>query len=165
LLTKTGVTGLADVTAEVLAIVERALRKDPSLRSKELQKEVAKSHRSVASLSARQFHARFALQAKKRLAGAGKPGPKKKAAKRSKARSKGRARTSASTASATVSATPLKRSDPVRALLRERFEERQATLARLMDQAFKRSMDADSLTAVNTLLESVEKQIGELQSS
>jgi hypothetical protein len=153
---------LADVNAEVLTLVERALRKDPSLRSKELQKEVAKSHRSVASLSTRQFHARYALQAKKRLAGPRKPSPKKrKAAKRAK----GRARTSASTASATASATPLKKTDPVRALLRERFEERQATLARLMDQAFKRSMDADSLTAVNTLLESVEKQIGELQSS
>jgi hypothetical protein len=160
---------LADVNAEVLTLVERALRKDPSLRSKELQKEVAKSHRSVASLSTRQFHARYALQAKKRLAGPGKPSPKKKSAKRSKARSKGRAKRSASTTSATASttpsATPLKKTDPVRALLRERFEERQATLARLMDQAFKRSMDADSLTAVNTLLESVEKQIGELQSS
>jgi hypothetical protein len=156
---------LADVNAEVLTLVERALRKDPSLRSKELQKEVAKTHKSVASLSTRQFHARYALQAKKRLAGPGRPSPKKKAAKRSKARSKRRARTTASPASATASATPLKKSDPVRALLRERFEERQATLARLMDQAFKRSMDADSLTAVNTLLESVEKQIGELQNS
>jgi hypothetical protein len=156
---------LADLNAEVLTLVERALRKDPSLRSKELQKEVAKSHRSVASLSTRQFHARYALQAKKRLAGPRKPSPKVKAPKRSKARSKRRARTGSKTASATASTTPLKKTDPVRALLRERFEERQATLARLMDQAFKRSMDADSLTAVNTLLESVEKQIGELQSS
>lgn len=136
------------VNSDVLALVQRALKKDPTLRSKELQERAARVDKSVENLTTRQFHARYALQAKKNLAG-----PRKKKRKRPTRSKRGAKRRAA----------PQKRTDPVRELLRERFEESKAHLSDAMESAFDRSIRADSLAGVNDLLSSVEGLTRELQ--
>ena len=61
----------------VMEFVEKELGKDPSLRSAELFKRAKKVSRSISGLSVRQFHARYPLVVKRRLAAA-KPKPKPK---------------------------------------------------------------------------------------
>lgn len=128
---------------DVLAAVERALREDPTLSSTELQEQASDVDKEVATLTGRQFHARYALQAKKRIAEGQKPAPK------------GRARKAAGK--------PLDKSDPVRAVLRQQFEERLGALEEALDDAFRRSIEADSLTRVNRLLASMDEQVRNLR--
>lgn len=147
------------VDADVLALVERALKKDPTLSSGELQERVAKKHKNVAGLTTRQFHARYALQAKKRLGGGGGGSRRRKARKRRGATRKVSRRQKASTGQ---KASRRQGTDPVRDLLREQYDERRAALDAAMDDAFERSMRADSLAGVNELLAAIDRQIAEL---
>ena len=140
------------VDADVLALVESALKKDPTLSSSELKERAAKKHKEVANLSTRQFHARYALQAKKRMGGGGRrKAAKRRGAKRAKASRQKRAR--------------VQNSDPVRALVREQFDERRAALEEAMDDAFRRTIDADSLAGVNDVLASLDRLIEDLRRS
>ena len=59
---------MADVDPKVMAGVKRALKKDPSISSKDLFERIKKRHESVRDLSVRQFNARYPLQVKKALA-------------------------------------------------------------------------------------------------
>lgn len=64
---------------KVLAAVEEALRKDPSASVDDLFELAKGVSADVASLSRRQFHARYPLQVKRRLAPARRRGTRKAA--------------------------------------------------------------------------------------
>lgn len=64
-----------DGAAAVLAYVTRVLKRNPDVKNAELFKGACEIDASVAELSARQFHAKYPLQVKRRLAAAA-PGPK-----------------------------------------------------------------------------------------
>ena len=121
-----------------------ARKRNPDLTSGEVKERAAKKYQSVSELSTRQFHARYALQAKKKLAG-----PRKRSAQGRRAT---RAKASASN-----------HGDPVRELLRQQFEERRGLLDEAMDEPFRRSIEADSLEQVNELLATMDQQTRELQ--
>lgn len=53
----------------VLKMVERELKKQPDMSSSDLYEKVAKKHDSVKELSTRQFHARYPLRVKRKMAG------------------------------------------------------------------------------------------------
>ena len=61
--------------AAVLAYVTRVLKRNPDVKNAELFKGACEIDASVAKLSARQFHAKYPLQVKRRLAPAA-PAPK-----------------------------------------------------------------------------------------
>ena len=68
-----------DTEAAVLAYVARVLKRNPDVKNAELFKGACEIDASVAKLSARQFHAKYPLQVKRRLAAAApapKPAPK-----------------------------------------------------------------------------------------
>ncbi|MXX67774.1 MAG: hypothetical protein F4Y74_02310 [Gemmatimonadales bacterium] len=68
-----------DGEAAVLAYVARVLKRNPDVKNAELFKGACEIDASVAKLSARQFHAKYPLQVKRRLAAAApapKPAPK-----------------------------------------------------------------------------------------
>ncbi len=52
----------------VMEFVERELKKDPKIGSADLLKKARKVSRSVYGMSVRQFHAKYPLQVKRRLA-------------------------------------------------------------------------------------------------
>ncbi len=64
-----------DGSAAVLAYVTRVLKRNPDVKNAELFKGACEIDASVAELSARQFHAKYPLQVKRRLA-ASAPAPK-----------------------------------------------------------------------------------------
>ncbi len=64
-----------DGEAAVLAYVARVLKRNPDVKNAELFKGACEIDASVAKLSARQFHAKYPLQVKRRLAAAA-PAPK-----------------------------------------------------------------------------------------
>ena len=64
----------------VMEFVERELKKDPKIGSSDLFKKAKKVSRTVSGMTIRQFHAKYTLQVKRRLA------PKKPRKPRAKAR-------------------------------------------------------------------------------
>lgn len=76
---------------KVMAMVEKELEKNPDVSVDELQAKGASINKDVASLTARQFHARYPLQVKRRKAmasDAAAPKKAKKPTKRKKAKTK-----------------------------------------------------------------------------
>ena len=64
-----------DSSAAVLAYVARVLKRNPEVKNAELFKGACEIDASVAELSARQFHAKYPLQVKRRQATAVAPAP------------------------------------------------------------------------------------------
>ncbi|WP_420441233.1 hypothetical protein [Candidatus Palauibacter sp.] len=64
-----------DAGAAVLAYVARVLKRNPEVKNAELFKGACEIDASVAELSARQFHAKYPLQVKRRLAATEAPKP------------------------------------------------------------------------------------------
>jgi hypothetical protein len=58
----------AETDEKVMAMVEAELKKNPNISVDELQKKATKINKQVSSLTARQFHARYPLQVKRRKA-------------------------------------------------------------------------------------------------
>ena len=176
---------MANVNPEVLDMVVRALQKDPNLRSTELQERAAEMDKSIGNLSGRQFHARYGLQARKRLAGskrakkgakkagrktgrkaarktAGrKSGARKAAAGASKkpGRKKGRRKTKRGRGARPAQAT----ANPVRDALTDSYQEKKDALETAMDRAFERSIRADSVQGINDLLSSIDRGIRDFE--
>lgn len=181
---------MADVNPEVLDMVVRALQKDPSIRSTDLQGRAAEMDRSIGSLSGRQFHARYGLQARKRLAGSrrGKKGRKKAAGRKGAGRKNAR-RTSASTVGRPAgrkaagkkarvkgpgrrkgarrgrrpSVRSAGSSDPVRQVLTDSYRDKRDALEAAMDKAFDRSIRGDSVQGINEFLSSIDRSIGDFE--
>ncbi len=129
---------MSNVNPKVAAMVERALKKNPELRSAELQERAIKLDKSVRNLTGRQFHARYALQARKRLFGGKRSGLGKSG-----------------------TGTPRVRrddTDPVVTLLTESYREKKDALDAAIDEAFRQALRADSFRRVNTLLSSIERE-------
>lgn len=104
-----------DVSAAVLKYVTRRLKANPNVKNADLFARACEIDGSVAKLSARQFHAKYPLQVKRRLAreaaGTGKPAA---AARKAPARRKARAKAAPAAATPSVGrGNP----DAVRALL------------------------------------------------
>jgi hypothetical protein len=76
----------AETDEKVMAMVEAELKKNPNVSVDELQAKATKINKQVSSLTARQFHARYPLQVKRRKVSgkrAAKPAARKTAAKSS----------------------------------------------------------------------------------
>lgn len=129
---------MSDLNPKVAALVERALKKNPDLRSAELQRRATKIDKRVEKLTGRQFHARYALQARRKLFG-GKKSTTKVARRRGP---------------------PARQivSDPAVALLTASYQERRAALQEAIDAAFQRAIEADSVQRINTLLSSIDRE-------
>ncbi len=67
---------------KVMALVERRLAKQPDLETSQLYEEAKKVDPSVGDLTLRQFHARYPLQVKRRLAAARGGGRRRSRARR-----------------------------------------------------------------------------------
>lgn len=111
---------MAATDEKVMAMVERELKKDPEISVEQLQKKGAAINSSVSSLTARQFHARYPLQIKRRKAIARKGGsaPKKprrrrKGATRRKKKTRASGRSTAAPAASASASTSVDR-DAVR---------------------------------------------------
>ncbi|HZD06308.1 MAG TPA: hypothetical protein VE173_15465 [Longimicrobiales bacterium] len=81
---------------KVMEMVEQELKKNPAVSVDELQEKAKSINQDVASLTARQFHARYPLQVKRRMATKGRAAkatraPKKKAAPRRTRRARAKA--------------------------------------------------------------------------
>lgn len=59
---------MATTNPEVMALVEEELRKDPDLTTRELFEKAKEIDPKVSELSSRQFHGRYPLQVKRRMA-------------------------------------------------------------------------------------------------
>jgi len=71
----------AETDEKVMAMVEAELKKNPNVSVDELKKKATSINRKISSLTARQFHARYPLQVKRRKAsGTRTSAPAKKAA-------------------------------------------------------------------------------------
>lgn len=133
---------MADVNAKVVSMVERALKRDPDIKSATLKVRAAKIDKSVAGLSGRQFHARYVIQVRKRLFGG------------AKRRRVGPASKTASTGSGSPS---------TGSFLLGTFKERRAELEAAIDAAFGRALATDSAKQVDKLLASLERHREELE--
>jgi hypothetical protein len=125
---------MSDVNPKVLALVERELKKNPDTPSTTLQEKAAKVDRSVASLTGRQFHARYGLLARRKLSGSKRP----KGASRKK---RGGSR----------------EMNPVDTLLTEGFRQRITEV----EEAFDRAVKAGNMARVNRLLSALNRCAGE----
>ena len=135
---------MADASPKVMEMVQRALKKNPDLTSRELQKRALKIDKSVGKLSGRQFHART-LQIRKKLLGTARP--QKRASRRKK----------------TGNTTAQQATDPVLEVLSESFSKRRAALNEALDGAFDRAIKTDSVKKVNRLLSSIDRETREFE--
>jgi hypothetical protein len=128
-----------EVNEKVLALVERELKKDPSIQSAELKAKASKIDKSIAELSGRQFHARYALQIRRRLFGrTGSRGRRK------------RGRPSAS-------------SGEVQRLVTTAYEERRVRLDAAIERAFGRAIESGSFGKVSKFLAALDRHVKELE--
>jgi hypothetical protein len=130
---------VSDDSAKVVSMIERAIRKDPGLKSTELQVRAAKIDASIADLTGRQFHARFVIQVRKRLFAST---PKKRAQRKPKAGA---------------------RADSAVSFLSAAYEQKKLELDAAIDQAFQRAITADSARQIGKLLASIEQQTREFE--
>lgn len=156
---------MADSNPKVMAMVERALKKNPDLSSTELHERAKKIDRSMGDLTGRQFHARYALAVRKKFAGGGKRRRKKKAKKRARktgTRSAGGQRKGGRKKGGRGK-TGARRGRPPRArraagaigMLAETYESQKAALNDALDSAFQRAVRADSVQQIDELLTDV----------
>lgn len=59
---------MAEVNDKVMKMVEEELKRDPSIKTKELFQKALKIDKNIGNLSARQFNALYPLQVKRRQA-------------------------------------------------------------------------------------------------
>src|SRR5688572_26143039 len=124
----------------VKTMIERALRRDPSLSSVELQRKAAKIDKDLESLSGRQFHAQFALPVRRRLFGG---------ARSTDSRARGRG--------------AKKGSEVVASMLRANYVEQKALLDEAIDEAFRRAIDGDSVRRIDQLITAIERKAKEFR--
>ena len=136
---------MADVNVKVVAMVERALKKNRELRSGELQERAVRIDKTLGKLNGRQFHARYALPARRKLFGGSRASTKTSGKKRSK------------------TASTRQKSDPVITMLTESYEEKKAGLDEAIAGAFQRTIQADSVKRINELLSSIDRRTEEFQ--
>lgn len=126
---------MSERNPDVVRLVERALRRNPSLKSSELREKASAIDESVLELTGRQFHAQYALQARRRLAT--KPASSARKARRPRAR----------TRTAAV--------DPLHQVLQSKKKE----LGEAIDRAFQQQVEADSVSGVSELFATIDRQI------
>lgn len=63
----------SETDEKVMAMVAEELKKNPDISVDELQKKASSINKGVSSLTARQFHARYPLQIKRRKAAGSRP--------------------------------------------------------------------------------------------
>jgi hypothetical protein len=131
---------VSELNSKVVALIERELKKDRGLHSSELQAKAVKIDKAIAQLSGRQFHARYALQVRRRLFGGAHSGRTG-----SKSRRRGKDR------------------NPVRDLLAQSYETKRAQLDVAVAAAFDRAMKADSIAQMNKLLSALDRHTRELK--
>lgn len=146
---------MADSNPKVLAMVERALKKNPDLSSTELQQRAERIDKSVKDLTGRQFHARYALAVRKKLAGGGSRRRKKKGGRKpGRKKGGGRKRAAGGRRGGRRATTS---SGPAVEMLSDSYEQQKATLNKALDSAFQKAVRADSVQQINQLLEDVKQ--------
>lgn len=138
---------MAQANPKVAAMVERALKKDRELKSAELKQRARKIDPSVERLSARQFHALYALPVRRRLFPRGSP---KSAAGRKPVRRK---RSSSSG----------RQSIPDDGVLSQAYNQSKSELNSALDGAFSRAIKADSAKKVDRLLAAMQRDTSAAQ--
>lgn len=139
----------------VLALVERELRKNPELTSADLRVKAARIDPDVGELNGRQFHARYTIQARKRLPkAAGATRGRKSTARKSKPKKAGRVRRLIKR-----NARPAATGDDMAAqVLAGVYQDKSRELSEAVQDAFERAVKADSLKKMNTLLAALDEQ-------
>ena len=149
---------MAQSDAKVMAMVERAVKKDPSIATRDLYERAVKQHKAVGELTVRQFHGRYALPAKRKLSPpqpakekAGKP-PKKSRRKQSSGRKSRR---------------PAKPSHPaatpaITEIVESRIKEQRAKLDEAAAGATERAMKSGRLADIDKLSRALTRAAGEL---
>ncbi len=138
---------MATSNAKVMAMVERALKRDSGLKSTELQARATKIDADVAKLSGRQFHAQYALPVRRRLAA----GPDRDRGKGRNRQSDGRPAISAA--------------DPVIDLVTASYRTKKARLNEAIEAAFERTLAADSVKEMDRLLSKIDRRAREFESA
>jgi len=139
----------------VLALVERELRKNPELTSADLRVKAAKIDPDVGELNGRQFHARYTIQARKRLPKSpGATRRKKPAARKTKPRKAGRVRRLIKRGARSASTGD----DAAAQILAGVYQDKSTELNEAVKEAFERAVDADSLKKMNALLATLDEQ-------
>lgn len=134
---------LSDSNEKITAMVERALKKDPDLKSSDLRERAGKIDPAVAELSGRQFHAQYVIQVRKKLFGS-TPSKRRRSGRKPRTKNKAQADAASSFLSATLN-------------------EKKAELNAAIEEAFQRALRADSVKKVDELLASIEQQTREME--
>lgn len=129
---------MSNTDDRVVAIVEQALREDADLSSRELQRRAAVVDESVLELSGRQFHAKYALQVRRKI---------KDTSKDERSPLVGSSSTQAPAADA----------------LEQLYHEKRERLNEALHDAFRRALSADSVRRLNDLLAKLEAEIEAVQ--
>lgn len=79
---------MADRDQKVMAMVERRVKKNPDVSNQELYGKATEINSDIGKLTLRQFHARYPLQVKRKIAMGGETKLKKKQAARGKKEAK-----------------------------------------------------------------------------
>jgi len=120
---------LSEANPAVVALVERELKRDPRLTSAELRAKAVDIDASVGELTGRQFHAKYALQVRRRLAD---PVTSRKSRHHLP-------------------------EDPAVAVLMDGYEEKRVALEKAIHAAFERAIRDDSVAGVNRLFSALER--------
>lgn len=79
---------MADRDEKVMQMVERRVKKNPDVSNQELYEKATELNSEIGKLTLRQFHARYPLQVKRKLARGGAAKPKKKPSRPTKKQGK-----------------------------------------------------------------------------
>lgn len=149
---------MADASAKVKAAVRRALQRNPDLKSRDVFEQIVKTHKEVADLSVRQFHAQYVIQAKRELAppkaassGAAKPKARKPA--KPKKRTSTRRRPAAKPALAATD---------IAAAVQARIDEARKALTAAVDGAAARAATSGRIADYDKLQKALVRAAGAL---
>jgi hypothetical protein len=149
---------VAQSNAKIMAMVERAMKRDPSIATRDLYERAVEQLKEIGELTVRQFHGRYALPAKRKLSPpkpakkkAGKP-PKKSRQKQSSGRKSRRQAKPSQPAAAPA----------ITEIVESRIKEQRAKLDEAAAGAAERAMKSGRLADIDKLSRALTRAAGEL---
>ena len=147
---------MAETDPKILAMVERALKKNPKISNADLRERATKISKAVGAMSARQFHAKYPLQVKRKLGqaerGSRPASPKTVTRKKRKTTRK----------TVDRSAAPQPEGKASRMIAAD-FSTRKKALSSAIDRAFSRAMQSNDLRRINSVLDSLDASLKQFQ--
>ena len=150
---------MAETIPKVKAMVERAIKKDAGVKSADLYERAKKIDSSISDLSVRQFHASYALAARRKLKPATKRKPRKKAG-----RKPGRKKAGARKSQGRSARRPGRRSPAaaVDGILEERIHEARNAFDAALENRLSRARKSGKITEYGKVIAALERAAGEL---